>query len=230
MVAALLGTPIHAGDALQTTIAARSIQPGEVIVVSVRSSEPLDSLHASAFGTRFEGFALEPQLWQVLIGVDLDVPAGGHPVAFKGVAAGHVLEASSTLVVKARTFRTRTLRVDEAFVNPPAAVLKRIEIEASELARLWTASAPARLWQGGFGAPVPGVANGAFGTRSIFNGQPRQPHSGADFLSPGHHDCGARRRPGGPEPRAVLHRQHGGDRPRPGSALVVCSPLDDRRR
>ena len=32
--------------------------------------------------------------------------------------------------------------------------------------------------------PVPGVANSAFGTRSVFNGKPRNAHGGADFLSP----------------------------------------------
>jgi murein DD-endopeptidase MepM/ murein hydrolase activator NlpD len=31
---------------------------------------------------------------------------------------------------------------------------------------------------------VPDEANSSFGTRSIYNGQPRSPHSGADFLSP----------------------------------------------
>jgi murein DD-endopeptidase MepM/ murein hydrolase activator NlpD len=33
--------------------------------------------------------------------------------------------------------------------------------------------------------PVPHEANSAFGTRSIFNGKPRNAHGGADFLSPG---------------------------------------------
>ena len=33
--------------------------------------------------------------------------------------------------------------------------------------------------------PVPHDANSAFGTRSIFNGKPRNAHGGADFLSPG---------------------------------------------
>ena len=33
--------------------------------------------------------------------------------------------------------------------------------------------------------PVPGAANSAFGTRSVYNGKPRTPHGGADFLSPG---------------------------------------------
>ena len=32
--------------------------------------------------------------------------------------------------------------------------------------------------------PVPQAANSAFGTRSIFNGKPRNAHGGADFLSP----------------------------------------------
>jgi murein DD-endopeptidase MepM/ murein hydrolase activator NlpD len=32
--------------------------------------------------------------------------------------------------------------------------------------------------------PVPQRANSAFGTRSVFNGEPRNAHSGADFLSP----------------------------------------------
>ena len=41
-----------------------------------------------------------------------------------------------------------------------------------------------RLWQDGFVRPVPDEANSAFGTRSVFNGQPRSPHGGADFLSP----------------------------------------------
>ena len=32
--------------------------------------------------------------------------------------------------------------------------------------------------------PVAEAANSAFGTRSVFNGQARSPHGGADFLSP----------------------------------------------
>ena len=35
-----------------------------------------------------------------------------------------------------------------------------------------------------FVRPVPQEANSAFGTRSIFNGKPRNAHGGADFLSP----------------------------------------------
>jgi len=46
---------------------------------------------------------------------------------------------------------------------------------------LWAHSDNSRLWDGPFIRPVPDAANSAFGTRSILNGQPRSPHSGADF-------------------------------------------------
>src|SRR4029077_17659399 len=62
--------------------------------------------------------------------------------------------------------------------------IARIMREAAELAQLWMLSDPRRLWNDGFLRPVPGRANGAFGSRSSFNGEPRQPHGGADFLSP----------------------------------------------
>ena len=88
------------------------------------------------------------------------------------------------LVVLAKEFPTRRLQVDDAFVRPPANVLGRIEEEAQELDRLWTTSTPARLWTDSFVRPVPQAANSAFGTRSVFNGESRSPHGGADFASP----------------------------------------------
>ena len=88
------------------------------------------------------------------------------------------------LVVEARRFATRRLQVDAAMVNPPAALSARIQQEAAELGRLWDQSAAEQLWTGPFVRPVPDQANSIFGTRSIFNGERRSPHSGTDFLSP----------------------------------------------
>ena len=183
LAAVLSGTTVRAADPLRITVAARSIQPGEVVVLSVRSAEPIDALRVHAFGRHVEGFRVG-SLWQALVGIDLDAKPGPVTITLDGVSAGRSVQATSTLVVKARTFPRRALRVDAAFVDPPAAVLTRIAEEAAELERLWTTSAANRLWSGGFLRPVPGIANGAFGTRRIFNGQPRQPHGGADLLSP----------------------------------------------
>jgi murein DD-endopeptidase MepM/ murein hydrolase activator NlpD len=63
-------------------------------------------------------------------------------------------------------------------------VLERINRENALLQHAYAGSEPARLWKGPFLRPVPQPANSAFGTRSVFNGEPRSPHAGTDFLSP----------------------------------------------
>ena len=69
-------------------------------------------------------------------------------------------------------------------MNPPASAQKRIAEDTANLARCWREAAARGSGRRPFVRPVRQEANSAFGTRSIFNGQPRSAHSGADFLSP----------------------------------------------
>src|SRR5436190_21431134 len=94
------------------------------------------------------------------------------------------LQSSRARAWLARSLATRTHYVDEAFVNPPAGVQERIARDAADLQHVWQSSAPERLWTGAFVRPVPGRSVSRFGTRSIFNGQLRNPHNGGDFMSP----------------------------------------------
>jgi murein DD-endopeptidase MepM/ murein hydrolase activator NlpD len=94
------------------------------------------------------------------------------------------LRATRPIVVKPKTFGTRTLQVSPDFVNPPGAQRDRIERDGAFLKEVFKSSAPARLWTRSFIRPVPDPANSRFGTRSIFNGERRNPHAGADFASP----------------------------------------------
>ena len=174
----------HAADAIQVATTARSIQPGEVVLLTATTQEPLDALRVRAFDRDVATFRRDDRTWQALIGIDLGAKAGRYAVAFEGASGGHTVTMTTTIIVRARVFATRVLHVDDSFVNPPPALVARILDEAAEIERLWTQSAASRLWGEGFERPVPGQANGAFGSRSIFNGKRRQPHSGADFLSP----------------------------------------------
>ena len=161
-------------------VAARSIQPGELVVLTLTTSAPVDELRVQAFGQDLRPQRTNPTTWQVLVGVDLAITPGRYDVA---IATGPAPADRTThlLTVQPRTFRTRQLTVDSAFVNPPADVLARIADEANRINRIWAAGSPSRLWSGSFVRPVPGAANSAFGSRSIFNGEPRNPHGGADF-------------------------------------------------
>jgi murein DD-endopeptidase MepM/ murein hydrolase activator NlpD len=171
-------------DAIQIVTAARSVQPGEVVLFTATTAAPIEALRARAFDRDLPTFRLDSKTWQAVLGIDLGVAAGSYPVSFDALLEGHDVNTRVTLAVRKRAFATRTLRVDDAFVNPTAPTVQRIISEAAELARVWEQSAPTRLWSGAFVPPVPGRATGIFGSRSIINGQARQPHGGTDFLSP----------------------------------------------
>jgi murein DD-endopeptidase MepM/ murein hydrolase activator NlpD len=181
LLAALLPTLAAAQDsaAIAVSVAARSIQPGEVVVLAIVAPDPTAPVTVRAFDRDWPTFA-DGQRTRVLIGIDLAVTPGRYPVA---IAAGGA-RTTHWLVVKARAFATRRLTVDPNLVNPPPEALERIAREARELERAWTESAGDNLWDGPFVRPVKEAANSAFGTRSVYNGQPRTPHGGADFASP----------------------------------------------
>jgi murein DD-endopeptidase MepM/ murein hydrolase activator NlpD len=178
---ALAGTPQPAAAAatISVTAAARSIRPGEVVVLTIVAPNPTTPVTVRAFDRDWQTFT-EGRRRRVLIGIDLAVTPGRYPVA---IAAG---EARTTypLVVQARVFATRRLTVDPDLVNPPPEALERIARETRELEHAWSTSADVNLWDGPFVRPVKEPANSAFGTRSVYNGQPRTPHGGADFASP----------------------------------------------
>jgi murein DD-endopeptidase MepM/ murein hydrolase activator NlpD len=176
--------PREAKSALVVTAAARATQPGEVVVLTISGPAAASGIAVRALGQSWAAYRADASTWRALVGIDLEtlpktysavVTAGDGPAAAR---------AAHDLVVKAKTFATRTLTVDDVFVNPPASEQGRIKEEAARLAAIWAHVSPERLWSAGFVAPVPETANSAFGKRSVVNGQPGSPHSGADFPSP----------------------------------------------
>ncbi len=166
----------------EIAVRSRAVEPGELVVVTVTTSSAEDRPRVRAFNHDIEPYRLDDHRWQALVGIDLDVKPGTYPITVS--AANATAAAGYDLVVGPHAFRTRRLSVNEAFVTPPASEEERIAREARLLDQIWKSSSPTRLWAEPFVRPVPGAANSAFGTRSIFNGKPRNAHGGADFLSP----------------------------------------------
>ena len=169
---------------LTVTVDSRAaLQPGEVAVFTLRANYDISQAQVRVFDREFVGYRVDARTWRVLVGIDLETAPrtySAQAVAFDHPVAMH---SSVSLRVVPGHFRTRKLTVDEAFVNPPPEAMERIARETAELNDLWAHSATTKLWTDPFVRPVPDPANSAFGTRSILNGQPRSPHSGADFNS-----------------------------------------------
>ena len=168
---------------LEVSHRARAVQPGEVVVIEVRPSEPPVSIRATAFGHGVRFFLSESDgAWQGLVGIDLQTSPGEYPVALRATTGdGRTVHRTYTLTVEPKEFPTRRLSVSPSFVNPPPEVLDRIQREAREVAAIFREASADRQWRGAFLPPVPGDSTSSFGRRSVFNGEARSPHSGTDF-------------------------------------------------
>jgi murein DD-endopeptidase MepM/ murein hydrolase activator NlpD len=186
----LSATAAFAPLTLQVTHHARSVQPGEVVILEVAASEPPVDISGEVFGAAVRFYPAETEattdpdhsVWRALVGIDLDTATGEHAVVIRATSGtGSIVDANYTLTIEPKEFPTRRLTVAPNYVNPPAETIERIQREVVLQRQIFTTSSAERLWRGGFLRPVPGESSSSFGRRSVFNGEARSPHSGTDF-------------------------------------------------
>jgi len=171
-----------APPALQISHRARAIAPGEVVLVDIRSSEPLRDVRAQWLGQNIGSYEIDAGRWQALVPIDVAAKAGRRVLSVQAnTARGRAVSRDYAMVVAPRKFPARRLTVDPRFVDPPAAELTRIDAERKAIEAIFAAPAPERYWTTAFVVPVPGAATSSFGRQSFFNGEPRGQHTGADF-------------------------------------------------
>ena len=179
---AIIGARAAETAALEIATDARALQPGELMVVTVKTTEPVSEVRIRLFNQSIRAF-LNGDTWEGLIGIDLDQKPGAYSLTVEARVNGKAVTSARPLVIRAKAFPTRTLRVAPDFVNPPPAVQERIAGDTALINAAYANSARERLWTEPFVRPVPQPTNSAFGTRSVFNGEARSPHAGTDFLS-----------------------------------------------
>ena len=182
--AAALRRPPETAPALR--VQARPSAPGDVIVLTVIASRPLDASRVDVFDHVVPMWSTASATrWVTVIGVDVETKPGRYPLTVRGLATtGEPVTVGGTLTVTSKAFGTRRLLVEPKFSEPPASERARIAAEARRLGALFSASAAERYWRPPFQAPVGARASSPFGVRSVFNGQPRSRHNGVDFASP----------------------------------------------
>jgi murein DD-endopeptidase MepM/ murein hydrolase activator NlpD len=181
---ALGATTANSAESIAIAADARSMQPGELVVLTMTLPGPADTVRLHAFNHEIPVYNVDAVTWRALVGIDLGVRPGTYAASVEASSGPRRLQTAYSLKVLAKRFPVRVLNVDPALVNPPREMEERIVREAAELQQLWLHSSAERLWSGPFVPPVPSTVASHFGARSIFNGQARSPHSGADFPSP----------------------------------------------
>ena len=172
------------GAGVALAVEARSLTPGEVLVLAVTVDSEPRGVHVTLFHKDVAASRLPDGRWMAVSGIDLEQAPGTYTATVTATTENGTIRHDQELVVAPKQFATRELRVNPAFVNPSPSQLARINADSTFLKSVFAASAATRLWTTPFVRPVPGSVGGNFGSRSIFNGEPRRPHSGADFRSP----------------------------------------------
>jgi len=163
----------------------RALHPGEVVKVSFKTTDPVKSIRARFAGNDYTLAGISPNMYFALIGLDLSLKPGSHPIVITPVYAdGHHERVVKEIHVVEKEFPVKKLWVDEKYVTPPPDVLMRIREESELLGTIYGMYSPEWLGEGEFIVPSTGEVAPNFGERRIFNDQPRSPHSGVDISSP----------------------------------------------
>jgi murein DD-endopeptidase MepM/ murein hydrolase activator NlpD len=163
-------------------VASRAVAPGELLRIVVTSDVPLASLEGRFLG---EPVRLQPSpggKWSGWAMIGLLQQPGPASLEIHGKTTDGIDAAGTrALTIDDRPFPTEELSVAPKFVEPPPEVRERLARERKLLAGLYRELSPFPANREPFVRPVPGQSTSIFGTRRVFNGRPRDPHSGLDL-------------------------------------------------
>ncbi len=118
--------------------------------------------------------------WYAVIGIPLAAPRGTRRVTLRGSSGPREMAFN----VADKHYASQSLKVAPQQVNVSPRDLARVAGERVPIERAlshWSEQQPETLR---LPQPVPGVRSSSFGSRRVFNGETRNPHSGMDIAAP----------------------------------------------
>jgi Peptidase family M23/Peptidase family M23 N-terminal domain len=179
LAAAWLGVAASAFAASGTTLPQSSLVPGGVALV--RLDAPANAPPRVDLAGTPVMVLRQPDHWLAVVGIPLATPPGKLKVS---VARGDGTPAGVELTIKPKQYVVQKLQVDPGMVDLAPDDLARVNRERPiiQTALATFSDAPPatlRLQQ-----PVPGPRSSSYGLRRVFNGKPRNPHTGMDIAAP----------------------------------------------
>jgi murein DD-endopeptidase MepM/ murein hydrolase activator NlpD len=118
--------------------------------------------------------------WYAVIGIPLAAPLGTRRVTLRSGAGPEEI----AFRVNDKHYVTQSLKVPQRQVNLSAEDVARVtgeRVRIDHALNHWTEQQPETLR---LPQPVPGVRSSSFGSRRVFNGESRNPHTGMDIAAP----------------------------------------------
>ena len=175
MALAITSAIAHASPALPQ----QSLVPGGVALVRIEG--PIEDPPRATLASAPVMVLRERDHWLAIVGIPLGTAPGKLEVA---VTRHEAMPSRIDVAVKPKQYVVQKLNVKPGMVDLSPADLQRVKDERPVLQAAFatfTDAPPAtlRLLQ-----PVPGVRSSSYGSRRVFNGQPRSPHTGMDIAAP----------------------------------------------
>jgi murein DD-endopeptidase MepM/ murein hydrolase activator NlpD len=151
--------------------------PGGIAFIEIPGG---DLAPTALIETRRAAVIRQDNHWLAIVGIPLSTEPGPHKIKVS-TPTGSV---DVPFEVSDKSYRTQHLTIkNDRQVNPQPEDLKRIETERERsdaaLSRFTTDATPVFALQ----PPVTGQRSDSYGSRRVFNGQPRNPHSGMDIAA-----------------------------------------------
>ena len=161
------------------TLPQQSLVPGGVALVRIEG--PVEDPPRVIVGTAPAMVLRAEDHWLAVVGIPLGTAPGKLEIA---VTRREALPSRIDVAVKPKQYVVQKLNVKPGMVDLSPSDLERVKAERPVLQAAFatfTDAPPAtlRLLQ-----PVPGTRSSSYGSRRVFNGQPRSPHTGMDIAAP----------------------------------------------
>jgi hypothetical protein len=180
---AAVETNLPQSNALAISWEPAQLVNGSPCLFQIKPEKPLKSLSGEWQNRRvFFDFDAVSGAWYGFAGVELETPAGQHPLTLNFTFAnGSRSSSSSAITVGRGAYRNVTLRVPKKFLEPDAETLARIKQEQELKREVFRRTSQDRFWSGKFSLPVSNITTESFGVRRTFNGKLQSVHQGLDF-------------------------------------------------
>lgn len=160
--------------------AAVTAQQGQAVRLALPDEPGIESAEIRWQGKAIP-YARDGEEWVTVIGIDLEMKPGKYTVEIRVRKNGAVQREPVTVTVSSVKFPIERLKVADQYVELSPENTDRALREQKEIEEIHKAVSGAALWEEPFIAPIAGETGSNFGKRRVFNGQSRNPHSGADL-------------------------------------------------
>jgi murein DD-endopeptidase MepM/ murein hydrolase activator NlpD len=156
-----------------------SLVPGGVATIKLPGAA--DERPIVKFQDRRVLVVRQPSGWLAVVGIPLDTEPGAQKISVEQPGSN---PREVEFKVAPKAYRTQQLKVAPGQVNLSAENEARVAREQAKMRAVFESFSPDAPATLRLDAPVPGPRSNSFGSRRVFNGESRNPHSGMDIASP----------------------------------------------